>query len=169
MRAAGAGFQVSVSGTGGSDPGSGRLAEPRLLNEWARTAADWWQQWNGDHSFEGNMLRVCERLVQCGGPVGRLLREGVAAPLKKLADHTALDVIFPLPLLRRGDAAVRAVGRKLKAIVLAWSNVLLVYWNLFYFGTEALAAGRCVASVAQRRVHSVCVCVCVCVCVWTTS
>ena len=91
------------------------------------------------------------RIDLCGGPLGHLLRGGLAARQKERTRHVAVGAVFPLPTLRRGGAALHGLGGASLTAVIGWSNVIITILNASYMGDTERAVCDYQPSVAQRR------------------
>ena len=101
------------------------------MRQWAAGDAAWWSQWHAGLTLEEGMVRIMDRLVACGGPLGLALRRACGSGQRPRQVGVAVEQVFPLPVLQRFDPALKGLRGHRRSATLAWANGIFICFDVF--------------------------------------
>ena len=136
----------------GADFPGARFSDEASVRRWRHA----WRRRRQEHptgyvTLHDDISQVHQCFFDAGGPIGRLLRKGIASR-PRLTPGIAVDFPLPLPLVRVRDlpVALRRAGRARDTCV-KWTNLIVVSINLMHAGREEFSTRASTPSAAQAR------------------
>ena len=120
------------------------------MTRWRRARQRWLRRGGQECTLASVLVGLGDWLSFAGGPLGLPLRRGHLVRPRVVEFGKSSPVVFPVPLLRRGDAELAKFGRKHRDAVLVWANMCIVALNDLYDGDGDYTM---VPTQAQRRVQ----------------